>query len=126
MYPLHHPLPSCSGSAADLFLFVLRSVSAAQVVNDLSYHVPRPKSPEVFRSAATIGTGCLQPRRVVGEQREVVHVAQMRRPQHVGHEVVEAVEVDVREELARQVADRQPAAALVRREQAWNTWTLLL
>ena len=46
----------------------------------------------------------IEPGRVVGEQREVVDVAQVRHPQHLGDEVVEPVEVDVGEELALQVS----------------------
>ena len=47
-----------------------------------------------------------QHRRVVVEQREIVHVAQIpRRAQHLLDEVVQTVQVHVRKELARQVAD---------------------
>ena len=45
------------------------------------------------------------------EQREVIHVAHIGRPQYFGHEVIEAIEVDVCKKLAGQVADRQPTAA---------------
>ena len=49
---------------------------------------------------------------VIIEQREVVDVAQVRRPQHLGHKVIETIEIKVGEELAGQVTDRQAAAAL--------------
>ena len=52
-----------------------------------------------------------QDRGIVVEQREVVDVADIGRLQHLGHEVIEAVEVEIGEELAGQIADRQPAAA---------------
>jgi hypothetical protein len=51
------------------------------------------------------------------EQCEVVHVTQVRRLQDVLDVVIEAIEVDLREELAREVADRQAAASLERREE---------
>ena len=55
---------------------------------------------------------------VVVEEREVVHVAQVAlRSQHLLAEVVQAVEMDVGEELAGQVADGQAAPALERGEQ---------
>ena len=44
-------------------------------------------------------------------QREVVYVAQVRRPQYLGHKVIETIEIKVREELAGQIADRETAAA---------------
>ena len=59
-----------------------------------------------------------QHRGAVMEQGEVVHVAQVpQRAQDFLHEVVQAVEVDVGEELAGQVADGQPPAALEGGEQ---------
>ncbi len=58
-----------------------------------------------------------QVRGVVGEQREVVNVADVRRPQNLGHEMIEAVEIEIGEELAGQIADRQTAAAPERLEQ---------
>ena len=53
------------------------------------------------RNASSAVTPRREPRRVVGEQREVVDVAQIGRAEHLGDEVIEAVEVDVGEELAR-------------------------
>ena len=50
-----------------------------------------------------------QRRGAVVEQGEVVHVAQIaRRAQHFLHEVAQAVEMDVGEERAGEVADGQP------------------
>ena len=53
------------------------------------------------RNASSAVTPRREPRRVVVEQREVVDVAQIGRAEHLGDEVIEAVEVDVGEELAR-------------------------
>ena len=54
-----------------------------------------------------------EPLGVVVEEREVVHIAQVAlRPQDLLAEVVEAVEMDVGEELAGQVADGQAPPAL--------------
>ena len=58
-----------------------------------------------------------QHRGIVVEQREIVDVAHIGGAQDLGDEMIEAVEVEVGEELARQIADRQTAAALERREQ---------
>jgi len=55
--------------------------------------------------------------RVVMEQGEIGNVPDIGGAQHFGHPVVEAVEVEVGEELAGQVASRQPAAAPVGLEQ---------
>jgi hypothetical protein len=52
-----------------------------------------------------------QHRRIVMEQREIVDVANVRRLQHFGAEMIERIEVKVRQELAGEVADRQPAPA---------------
>src|SRR5262245_48946365 len=49
---------------------------------------------------------------VIVEQREVVYVAHIGRPQYFGCKMVEAIEIEIGEELARQVSDRQAAAAL--------------
>ena len=55
---------------------------------------------------------------VVMKQREIVHVAHVALcAQHLLAEVVQAVQVEIGEELTGEVADRQPAAALERREQ---------
>ena len=55
---------------------------------------------------------------VIVKQREVVDVAQVAlRPQHFLAEVIQTVEIDVREELAGQVADGQAAAAFQRRQE---------
>ena len=56
------------------------------------------------------------------EQREVADVSYLRRTQLPDDLVIEAVEVEVGEELARQVADRQAAAAGVGGEEivAWK------
>jgi hypothetical protein len=52
--------------------------------------------------------------RLVVEQREVVDVPQVARSsQHLLAEMIEAIEVDVGEELAGQVADRQPPPAAI-------------
>jgi hypothetical protein len=45
--------------------------------------------------------------RLIVEQREIVDVAHVLRAQHLAHPMVEPVEVQVGEELAREVADRQ-------------------
>src|SRR6202521_2674745 len=51
---------------------------------------------------------------IIVEQREIIHVTHVGCPQYFGHEMIEAIEIKVREELAGQVADRQTAAALHR------------
>jgi hypothetical protein len=56
-------------------------------------------------------------RRVVVKQRKVVDITQIGRAQHFGDEMIEAIEVEVGEKLAGQVADRQAAPPLVGREQ---------
>ena len=54
----------------------------------------------------------MQPPLVVGEDQEVIDVADVAQPQPVGDEVIERIEVDVGEELAGLVAQRQaPCAA---------------
>ena len=54
----------------------------------------------------------VQPPLVVGEDQEVIDVADVAQSQPVADEVIERVEVDVGEELARLVAQRQaPYAA---------------
>ena len=50
------------------------------------------------------------------EQREVIDIAQIRCPQNLGTEMVERIEIEVGEKLTRQVADREAAPALERRE----------
>ncbi len=55
---------------------------------------------------------------IVVEQRKVVHVADVRRLKHLGHEVIEAVQIQIGEELAGQIADRQAATPLEWREQS--------
>ena len=55
--------------------------------------------------------------RVVVEQREIFDVADIGCTHHLGDEVIEAVQIQVGEKLARQIADRQTAAALVGCEQ---------
>ena len=52
----------------------------------------------------------MQPPLVVGEDQEVIDVADVAQPESVGDEVVERVEVDVGEELAGLVAERQAPA----------------
>jgi len=60
----------------------------------------------------------LQHARVIVEQCEIVHVAQIAaRAQYLFHKVIERIEHHVGEELAGQVADRQPAPSLVRGKQ---------
>ena len=54
---------------------------------------------------------------VIVEQRKVINVADIRRPQHLGHEMIEPVEIKICEELTGQVPDRQAAAAAERVEQ---------
>ena len=56
--------------------------------------------------------------RVIVEQGEVVDVPNVApHPQHLRAEMIEAIEVDVGEELAGQIADRQPAPPAIRLEQ---------
>ena len=75
----------------------------------------QPSPLEVGRDAVS---PVFEPARVVVEQREVVHVAQVSlRPKHLLAEMVEPVEIEVGEELAGQVAYRKPAAALDRRQE---------
>ncbi len=54
---------------------------------------------------------------IVMEQGEVVHIAHVGRAQNFRHEMIEAVEIEVGEELARQISNRQSATALKWREQ---------
>ena len=55
---------------------------------------------------------------IVVKQREVVHIAQIAfRPQDLLAEMVEAVEIEIGEKLAGQVADRQSAPSLEGRKQ---------
>lgn len=53
----------------------------------------------------------------VGEQREVINIAQIRRTQFLGAEMIQRIEKDIRELLAGEIADRQAAAPLKRGEQ---------
>lgn len=55
--------------------------------------------------------------RVVREQSEVVHVAQIRSAQDFLDVVIDSVEVDVGEQLTGEVADRKTSTAVERREQ---------
>src|SRR5215831_1936693 len=48
---------------------------------------------------------------IVVEQLKIVHVTYIGGAQYFRHEMIEAVEIKVREELAGQIADRQTAAA---------------
>ena len=48
-----------------------------------------------------------QHRGVIVEQRKVIHVAQIGRLQDLGDEMIEAIEVNIGEELAGEIADRQ-------------------
>ncbi len=54
----------------------------------------------------------VQPPLVVGEDQEVINVADVAQPETVGDEVIERIEVDVGEELARLVAQRQTPTPL--------------
>jgi RNA-directed DNA polymerase len=54
--------------------------------------------------------GCQPTLALVVEQSEVIHMAQVGRAQYFGDEMIEAIEIKVREELAGQVADRQTSA----------------
>jgi len=54
---------------------------------------------------------------VVVKQGEVVDIAQIGRAKDFFRKMIETVEIDVSEKLARQIADRQPAAAGQRRQQ---------
>ena len=54
---------------------------------------------------------------VIVEKRKVIDVAQIGRAQHLGYEMIEPVEIEVGKKLTGQVADRQPASALERREE---------
>ena len=54
---------------------------------------------------------------IVMEQCKVVDIAHVRCAEHFGGPMVEAVEVEIGRELARQIADRQATPALERREQ---------
>ena len=66
-----------------------------------------------FEEAGDAPAPLIELPRVVVEQDEVVHVAQVSfRPQHFLAEVVQAVQIEIGEELARQVADREPSSSL--------------
>lgn len=55
--------------------------------------------------------------RIVMEQREIIDVAQIRRAQHFRDEMVASVEIEIGEDLAGEVADREAAPPLEGREQ---------
>ena len=60
----------------------------------------------------------VQFRLVVGQQQRVIHVTQIsRRPQFLPNEMVEFVQIEIRQELAGEVADRDTVASLRGREQ---------
>ena len=73
--------------------------------------------PQLFEESADLVADLVQPPLVVGEDQEVVDVADIAQPQPVGDEVVQRVEVDIGEELAGLVAQRQSPAPLGGREQ---------
>ena len=74
--------------------------------------------PAAFQIAGNALLPLLQLVGAVVEQGEVVHVAQIALgAQHLLAEVVQSIQVQIGEELAGEVADRQPAAAFERREQ---------
>lgn len=70
-----------------------------------------PQPPGV--TARSVGIPRLERRLVVPEERQIVHVPEIGpSAQPLGYEVIERVEVDVAEELARQVADAVPRYGL--------------
>jgi hypothetical protein len=70
-----------------------------------------------FQEALDLQTHLMQPPLVVGEDQEVIDVTDVAHPEPVGHIMIERIEVDVGEELARLVAQRQPSAPLDGSEQ---------
>jgi hypothetical protein len=48
---------------------------------------------------------------VIVEEGEVIDIAHIGRTQHFGHEVIQAVEIEIGKKLAGQIANRQAAAA---------------
>ena len=54
----------------------------------------------------------MEPPLFVGEDQEIIDVADVAQSQPVGDKVIERVEVDIGEELARLVAERQPPVAV--------------
>ena len=79
--------------------------------------VPVDPEPERSRNSLDLGPDLVEPPLVVGEDQEVIDVTDVAQPEPVGDEVVERVEVDVGEELAGLVAQRQAPAPLGGREQ---------
>ena len=77
--------------------------------NDSLARVQRKPPPRQPRRDAL--TPIRQHRRIVVEQSEIVYVTQIGRAQHLGDEMIQAVEEQIGEELAGQVADGQAAAA---------------
>ena len=54
---------------------------------------------------------------IVMIQRKVINISDIGRGQHPGHEMVERVEIEIGEELAGEIADRQTTPPLIGREQ---------
>ncbi len=79
--------------------------------------VPVDLEPEAFEELADLVPNLVETPLVVGEDEEIIDVADVAQPEPVGDEVVERVEVDVGEELAGLVAQREATPTLDGREQ---------
>lgn len=69
-----------------------------------------------FEEARNFLAPMFQNRWIIMEQREVIDVAQLRGTQDFGAEMIQRIEIDIGAELAGELADRQAAAAIKRRE----------
>jgi len=116
-------------SAAETMDILLRQHPAAVLVEHEAEevrglgggHDPRlfwmQAEPPALEELVDPGAPLTQHGRVVVEQGKIVDIAHVGRTEHLGHEVVEPVEVEVGEELAGQIADRKATAPLVGREE---------
>src|SRR5271157_3658787 len=74
--------------------------------------VPMDSEPQGLQKMLDLPFDLVQPPFVVGEDQEVIDVADVAQSEAVGDKVIERVEVDVGEELARLVAQRQTPTPL--------------
>src|SRR5262249_42883856 len=79
--------------------------------------VPVDLEPQGLQEMLDLPLDLVEPLLVVGEDEKVIDVADVAQSQALGDEVVQGIEVDVGEELAGLVAQRQSSPPLRRREQ---------
>ena len=75
-----------------------------------------------FEKTRQAGAPIAEHSRVMVEQREIVHVADIGRFQDLRYKMIETVEIKIREELAGEISNWQPSSPLKGREQrvAWE------